>query len=124
MLAQLGGRLTEAEAADVELIVSELATNSVLHADVRSDQTMTLQFTVLPARLRISVTDPGSRLEPHVRPPGHGASGGFGLGIVEALSSDWGVVRDPAGTTSVWCELPLDPPPGSSTDGEVRTAEQ
>ncbi len=122
MLSQLGGQFAETGAADLALIVSELVTNSVLHANVGPHQTLTLECTALPDRLRITVTDPGSRLQPHLRPPERGASGGYGLAIVEALSSAWGVVRNPAGTTSVWCELPLDMLLGSSTDRRHGTA--
>lgn len=123
VLSQLGGQLTETGAADVALILSELVTNSVLHANVGPDETLTVQCTALPGRLRITVTDPGSRLEPHLRPADHDVSGGYGLMIVETLCSAWGVVRGGAGTTSVWCELPLDTaPPPISTDREHRTA--
>lgn len=111
VLSQLGEELAETAAADVALIVSELVTNSVLHANVGSDQTLTVECTALPDRLRITVTDPGSRMEPHVRSPDHNGSGGYGLAIIEVLCLAWGVVRDTVGTTSVWCELPLDTAP-------------
>jgi anti-sigma regulatory factor (Ser/Thr protein kinase) len=119
VLSQLGGRLTEAAAADVALILSELVTNSVLHAHVGYDQTLTVECTPLPDRLRITVTDPGSRLEPQLRSPDRDAGGGYGLRIVELLSSAWGVVRDIVGATSVWCDLPLESlPQRSLTDRE------
>jgi anti-sigma regulatory factor (Ser/Thr protein kinase) len=111
VLSRIGGQLTETAAADAGLIVSELVTNSVLHANVGPQQTLTVECATLPDRLRITVTDPGSRLEPHLRPSGRGADGGYGLAIVAALSLAWGVVRDTVGTTSVWCELPLDTSP-------------
>jgi anti-sigma regulatory factor (Ser/Thr protein kinase) len=122
VLAQLGGQLAKTGEADLALIVSELVTNSVLHANVGPHQTVTLECTALPDRLRITVTDPGAPLQPHLRPPEHGASGGYGLAIVEALSSAWGVVRNTAGTTSVWCELPFDVLLGSSTHRQHGTA--
>jgi anti-sigma regulatory factor (Ser/Thr protein kinase) len=126
VLLQLGSRLTETAAADVALILSELVTNSVLHANVGPDQTLTVECTALADRLRITVTDPGSRLEPHLRSPDHNASGGYGLRIIETLCTAWGVVRNNSvGTTSVWCELPLDIPPlRSLTDREPRAVRQ
>jgi anti-sigma regulatory factor (Ser/Thr protein kinase) len=108
VLPWLKGQLTETVAADVGLIVSELVTNSVVHANVGPDQTLTVECAALADRLRITVTDPGKRLKPHLRRPDHGVSGGYGLAIVASLSLAWGVVRDSVGTTSVWCELPLD----------------
>jgi anti-sigma regulatory factor (Ser/Thr protein kinase) len=116
VLPRLEGQLTETAVADVGLIVSELVTNSVVHANVGPDQTLTVVCAPLSDRLRITVTDPGARLKPHLRQPGHDASGGYGLAIVASLSLAWGVVHDDVGTTSVWCELPLDTAlPGSST---------
>jgi anti-sigma regulatory factor (Ser/Thr protein kinase) len=125
LLSQLGDQLPETGAADVALILSELVTNSVLYADVGPDQALTLECTALPDRLRITVTDPGSCLEPHLRSPDHNASGGYGLAIVDKLCSAWGVARNTVGTTSVWCDLPLDTALLQlSTDREYRTVRQ
>jgi anti-sigma regulatory factor (Ser/Thr protein kinase) len=108
VLSQLTGQLARAGASDVALVISELVTNSVRHAHVGPDQTLTVECAALPGRLRIAVTDPGSLLEPRLSSPDHSAAGGYGLRVVEMLSSAWGVIRGPAGTTSVWCELPFD----------------
>jgi anti-sigma regulatory factor (Ser/Thr protein kinase) len=110
VLPQLEGQLTETAVADVALIVSELVTNSVMHAHVGPDQTLTVECAPLADRLRITVTDPGARLEPHLRRPGPDVSGGYGLAIVSSLSLAWGVVRNRVGTTSVWCDLPRSTP--------------
>lgn len=108
VLSQVSGKLSDARAADLALIVSELVTNSVRHANVGPRQILTIECTTLPDRLRVTVTDPGSPLEPHLRSPDHVASRGYGLSVVDSLSSTWGVMRGRAGTTSVWCELPFD----------------
>ena len=108
LLPRLRRELTETGAADVSLVLSELVTNSVMHAEVGPGETLTVECTALADRLRITVTDPGSRLEPHLRTPDRLAPGGYGLAIVASLSLAWGVVRNPGGTRSVWCELPLD----------------
>jgi serine/threonine-protein kinase RsbW len=115
VLPRLRCELTETGAADVALVLSELVTNSVMHADVGPGEALTVECTALPDRLRIAVTDPGSRLEPHLRAPDRQASGGYGLAIVSSLSLAWGVVRNPAGTTTVWCEIPLDTTPVCSS---------
>ena len=125
VLPQLEDQLTETAMADVALIVSELVTNSVMHANVGPDQTLTVECAPLADRLRITVTDPGARLKPHLRRPDHDFSGGYGLAIVASLSLAWGVVRNSLGTTSVWCELPLvTSPSGLSIGRERRTVRQ
>src|ERR1700744_5336549 len=53
-------------AADAELIVSELVTNSVRYAGVHSDQLVSADLTLADARRRITVTDPGCDLEPRL----------------------------------------------------------
>ena len=108
LLAQLDEGVSVSRASDAVLIVSELVTNSVMHAQVGADQAILLELTTLGDHLRIAVIDPGSSLEPRVLPADPDAPGGFGLRLVHHMSSAWGVVRDAAGTTRVWCDVPLD----------------
>jgi anti-sigma regulatory factor (Ser/Thr protein kinase) len=84
----------------VELMVSELATNSVKHA--HSD-------------FKVSIIDSGGEIRVEVRDTGRGRPvlqsptpiepSGRGLRIVEALSRAWGTVDSPHGKT-VWFTLP------------------
>lgn len=108
LLAQLDARVPVSRASDAVVIVSELVTNSVMHAQVGADQAILLELTTLGDHLRIAVVDPGSPLEPRILPADPDRPGGFGLRIVHHMSSAWGVIRDAAGTTRVWCDLPLD----------------
>jgi serine/threonine-protein kinase RsbW len=108
LLAQLDGSVSASRASDAALIVSELVTNSVLHARVGADRAILLELTAFGDHLRIAVTDPGSHLEPRILPADPDAPGGFGLRLVHHMSSAWGVVREAAGTTRVWCDIPLD----------------
>jgi anti-sigma regulatory factor (Ser/Thr protein kinase) len=96
-------------ASDAELIVSELVTNSVRHAGVESDRTVTLDLILIDDHLRIMVTDPGGDLEPRVISEDVDGLGGHGLRLVERLSATWGVGRDAVGATQVWCVLAVDP---------------
>jgi len=108
LLAQLDAGVSSSRAADAALIVSELVTNSVLHAQVGADRAILLELTAFGDRLRIAVVDPGSHIEPRILPADPDVPGGFGLRLVHHMSSAWGVVREAAGPTRVWCDLPLD----------------
>ena len=83
----------------VNLLVSELVTNSVLHAGSAPDIGVMLK----PHAIRIEVSDEGGML-PDVRQVSTDATSGRGLALVEALSSAWGV-EDVRGGKTVWFEV-------------------
>lgn len=91
-----------AEAPDLadtaELLVSELATNALLHSASR----FTLTLSAAHGVLRCEVSDSGSR-GPRVLDAGS-AESGRGMFLVEALALRWGWHRDGPGKT-VWFEL-------------------
>ncbi|HLN75522.1 MAG TPA: ATP-binding protein [Nocardioidaceae bacterium] len=87
---------------DVRLVVSELATNAVRHANTpfavtlsQVDQSVLLTVTdgspALPVRLARDVLDTGGR----------------GLSIVDLVCRDWGVTRLPGEAKSVWASFAL-----------------
>ena len=82
------------------LLVSELASNALLHA--RTGFTVVLEAPP-GGRLRLEVSD-GSRAVPRARRYGDEATTGRGLRLVEDLSDAWGVHRTEDGKT-VWVEL-------------------
>lgn len=86
-------------AADAELIVSELATNSIVHAS--SHFTVAIATTV--DTVRVSVTD-GSSALPARRSVVPTGMGGRGLHIVGDLATRWAVESRPGGKV-VWAEL-------------------
>lgn len=84
------------------LIVSELATNAVVHAGSAFDVTITR----LPDVLRIDVSDESGDA-PEPRLADEASEGGRGMLLVDALSNAWGI--DPTETGKiVWAELPID----------------
>jgi anti-sigma regulatory factor (Ser/Thr protein kinase) len=105
--SQLEGHISASMASDAALLVSELVTNSVVHAHVGPREALSVEVTTLDDRLRIVVADPGSRLRPCMLPPDPGTPGGLGLFVVDELCESWGVRQD-LGATCVWCELLLD----------------
>ena len=87
----------------VAVMTSELATNSVRHAE--SEFEVGIDRT--PDAIRIEVTDagPGS---PVVRSPDPAGPSGRGLYIVEQLADEWGVRRaDGTGEKTVWFTVAL-----------------
>jgi anti-sigma regulatory factor (Ser/Thr protein kinase) len=119
--AQLAGHTPATTASDAALLVSELVTNSVVHANVGPRRALTVDVTTLDDRLRIAVTDPGSRLRPRMLAPAPETPGGLGLLFVDELCETWGVSQD-LGPTCVWCELLLDqfPPAVATTPAAKR----
>ncbi len=84
---------------DAKLVISELATNAVIHA--RSAFSVTARSEA--SGLRLSVSD-ASMDEPRLSSDGHAISSGHGLRVVAALASRWGVEPGVDGKT-VWAEL-------------------
>jgi anti-sigma regulatory factor (Ser/Thr protein kinase) len=106
-LSYLASQPIVAAEADIALIVSELVTNSVVHAHADSSQLLRITIRRLEDRLRIAVADNGSASVPHLRDSENGTPGGLGLRIIDRICLGWGVIRNHTGTTEVWCEAPL-----------------
>jgi len=103
---QLADRLPEDQLGDVRLLVSELVTNSLRHAELGPDDSILLIATVDDATIRVDVADHGKGFDyQHVRTDPSDVDG-WGLYLVDTLSDRWGVDKDPAsGLTRVWFEL-------------------
>ncbi len=90
---------TEEVRDTVALLVSEVATNALVHG------TGDVELRVLPgdAVVRVEVGD-GSPRTPQPRQASDDAEGGRGLALVDALSSSWGTRESPNGKV-VWFEI-------------------
>jgi anti-sigma regulatory factor (Ser/Thr protein kinase) len=86
------------------LLVTELATNAVLHASTPYDVTLERRGD---GTLRLGVTD-GSVRKPRARDYAVDATTGRGLGLVESLALAWGTSSLDNGKT-VWCDIAPDP---------------
>jgi anti-sigma regulatory factor (Ser/Thr protein kinase) len=84
----------------VLLLTSELVANSVSHAGTRM---VAVHYEAVPQRVRVEVTDDGSGFVPAPRAPDRVSPGGWGLHLVDELSSRWGVVD--GGRAQVWFEI-------------------
>jgi anti-sigma regulatory factor (Ser/Thr protein kinase) len=94
LLAWTGGSAVD----DALLVVTELATNALRHGGGEP----VLRLSVAGAEVRIEVFDDNPA--PPVRRTA-GADGGWGLTLVDRLSSAWGTARHGRGKV-VWCALP------------------
>jgi anti-sigma regulatory factor (Ser/Thr protein kinase) len=84
---------------DVQLIVSELATNAVIHSGARFDITVERLNDVT---VRVEVRDFGDGT-PRLLDRGASADSGRGLQIVDLLAETWGVDTRPGGRgKSTW----------------------
>ena len=83
------------------LLVSEVVSNSVQHAGLDTSDSIEVRIRGTRSMLHVDVIDPGPGFEPDVRP--RSGVGGWGLRLVDRLSTRWGVERGE--TTRVWFDL-------------------
>jgi anti-sigma regulatory factor (Ser/Thr protein kinase) len=102
-IGELTKELSEDLLGDVRLLVSELVTNALRHADLDSDGHIHLRVRVSKKGVRVEVSDPGNGFDPGDVPEDPETADGWGLYLVATLSDRWGVERQ--GTTIVWFEL-------------------
>jgi anti-sigma regulatory factor (Ser/Thr protein kinase) len=104
-------------ADDVRLIVSELATNAVVHG---RGVPFTVSLEEAAGSVRVAVHDDGvGMFAPRLARPDL-VETGRGLVIVEAVSAAWGVSADASGSKSVWASVDVNGAPqpvGTSTVG-------
>ena len=106
-LDQLTDLLPPEKLEDVRLVVSELVTNSILHAGLSPDEQISLTLTVSAGSVRGRVCDPGPGFGMPSEPsPRSDLSGGWGLPIVETISDRWGVEGN--SHACVWFEIDCD----------------
>jgi anti-sigma regulatory factor (Ser/Thr protein kinase) len=90
------------DVVDAILVVSELSTNAIRHAQTPFE--IRLQRT--DRSIIVEVSD-SSAAPAVVRTPVEGVIGGRGLMIVEQIASEWGSRPEPQGGKTVWAELVL-----------------
>jgi two-component sensor histidine kinase len=89
---------------DIELLVSELVTNSLDHGELGDSDRVLVRVYLATDTLRLEIENPGTAGVVAARVPDQRSRpGGFGLKLVELLAARWGVNRNRA--TSVWFEM-------------------
>jgi serine/threonine-protein kinase RsbW len=96
---------------NAELLVTELVTNSIRHADLAEPDCIEIKLEASDEAILVEVADCGQGFQG--RQPGPSAraaqaaeperASGWGLFLVDHIASRWGIVE--AGETRVWFEL-------------------
>jgi anti-sigma regulatory factor (Ser/Thr protein kinase) len=100
-LGELDGAIDPSVLPDVRLLVSELITNSVKYG---GDGPVRLEVTAGEGRVRAEIVDQGAGFKPVQRGDDLEKVGGWGLHLVEQLTTEWGTYE---GSTHVWFEIDL-----------------
>lgn len=100
----LGALLPVERSEELELLLTEVVTNSVRHADAPVENEVSVDVLLFSDLVRVEVRDRGRgfSLPASIEPP-EGEDAGWGLALVERLADRWGVAEDPP--TLVWFEF-------------------
>jgi anti-sigma regulatory factor (Ser/Thr protein kinase) len=92
-------RIPEDLTHTVDLLATELIANAIRHAGLDASQRITFAARFVQDHIRVEVHDPGEGFD-----PARGMEGrGFGLRMVDKLSSRWGVENGSG--NRVWFEV-------------------
>jgi anti-sigma regulatory factor (Ser/Thr protein kinase) len=86
-----------------QLLISELVTNSLRHADLRGDDSVLVRIYLHAESLRIEIENPGAAGVVALQRPDLVAGRGFGLQLLELVAARWGVRRGQS--TTVWFDM-------------------
>jgi serine/threonine-protein kinase RsbW len=100
-LARFEGKLPDSTLYDASLCLSELVTNAIQHPAPESGDELELELRLSDEALEVRVIDPGGDFEPGA--PTEGDERGWGLFIVDQLSTRWGT--QPGERTVIWFEM-------------------
>ncbi len=95
--------ISRAARDDIALLVTELVGNSLRHAGLGPDDSISVHIARQRGSVRVEVTDPGPGFSPMRERPGRRRAGGRGIYLVEQVADRWGLER--TGETCVWFEL-------------------
>ena len=111
----LGTSQTGADPDAATLLTSEIVTNAIQHTKSGVDGgTVTIVVIGVSRGILVEIIDDGSAGTPVVKGDLYAAEG-HGLFLVQHLASQWGYLRDQAGTT-VWFHLPATYEPAQTAD--------
>jgi anti-sigma regulatory factor (Ser/Thr protein kinase) len=116
-IAALGTTTGDSTAANAQLLVSEIVTNSVRHAGLRPEDWIDIVVRRNARALRVEVRDWGGGFSGSSRSERADVTRGFGLVLVAGIADRWGIEGGPP--TVVWFELDPDEAAFQGTDAGV-----
>ena len=112
-----GSKQVNADADAATLLTSEIVTNAIQHTRSGIDGgTVTIVVIGVARGVLVEIIDDGSAGAPIVKGDLYAAEGP-GLFLVQQLATEWGYLKDPAGTT-VWVHLPAAGEPQQAAQGD------
>jgi anti-sigma regulatory factor (Ser/Thr protein kinase) len=103
LLDGLGPSLGDEALDRLQLLVSELVTNSVKHGALERGDPIGLDVYLDDECVYVEVHDNGSGFKPALPDMNPGRGSGWGLWLIEQMTSRWGI-ENHAGTTA-WFEM-------------------
>ena len=109
-LSGLGGIVGTRKLEDLRLLVSELVTNSVRHAGLGEEGWIQLTVQVSDGVIYTVVSNPGKDFDARPVRPDPDQTSGWGLYLVDQVSTRWGISENinGEGSTGVWFVLARD----------------
>ena len=103
---EAGAQLESAEREMVDILMTELVSNAVVHGGRDGADNVILHFAVAPERIRVEVCDDGAGFSTDDVGGPRSGPGGYGLVLVDRGASRWGASGEEG--TCVWFELDRD----------------
>jgi anti-sigma regulatory factor (Ser/Thr protein kinase) len=100
---QLGALLGAQQKKDLQLLISEVVTNALIHGEGSTG--IVVYVAAAPERIRVEVCDDGPGFAVCRETPAPLDPGRRGLRLVDTIAGRWGVAGDKG--TCVWFELDL-----------------
>lgn len=98
------GALPSSVRDDVLLLLTELVTNAVRHADAGADRMVRIELLQCSRGVRVAVRDEGAGFAQEATRFRRDESGGWGLFLVDRIADPWAVFPTATGTL-VWFEI-------------------
>jgi anti-sigma regulatory factor (Ser/Thr protein kinase) len=103
-LLALNGELPSSIRDDVLLLVTELVSNAVRHAEPGADRALRVELRRRRQMVRVAVFDGGSGFTAEAPQATRDESGGWGLFLVDQIADRWAVTQTASGTCA-WFEI-------------------